>query len=142
MIEITSDRSRIDVDRVHAWLSTAYWSVGIPRDVVEHSIERSLCFSAFVNDVQVGFARAVTDGTTFAYVCDVIVDDAHRGAGVGRALMASMMTHPEMQGLRRISLVTRDAHSLYQSFGFAAIAHPDRHMAIVRANPYRDRTGQ
>ena len=138
MIEVTSDRSRIDVDRVHAWLAGVYWSIGIPRDVVARAMERSLCFAAFVDGVQVGFARAVTDATTFAYVCDVIVDEAFRGKGVGKELMAAMMAHPDLQGLRRMSLVTRDAHSLYEPLGFKALGHPERHMEVVRPSIYNE----
>ena len=140
-VEVTSDRGRMDVDRVHAWLTNAYWSVGVPREVVERAMERSLFFAAFLGAVQIGFARVVTDATTFAYVCDVIVDEAHRGKGVGKALMTAVMAHADMQGLRRIGLVTLDAHRLYEPFGFSAIDRPERHMAIVRADPYRERPG-
>jgi ribosomal protein S18 acetylase RimI-like enzyme len=138
MIEITNDRSRIDVDRVHAWLTTAYWSVGIPRDVVARAMERSLCFAAFVDSTQAGFARVVTDGTTYAYLCDVIVDEAHRGKGVGKALIAAVMAHPELRDVRRMGLVTHDAQALYQPFGFGALASPGRHMELVRPTVYAE----
>jgi len=137
MIEVTNDRSRIDVDRVHAWLTTAYWSVGIPRDVVAHAMERSLCFAAFVDGTQAGFARVVTDSTTYAYLCDVIVDEANRGKGVGKALIAAVMAHPELRDVRRMGLVTRDAQALYQPFGFGALANPERHMELVRPGIYQ-----
>lgn len=138
MIDVSADRDRMDVDRIHGWLSRAYWSVGIPRDVVKRAMERSLCFAAFVDGVQVGFARAVTDATTFAYVCDVIVDEEHRGKGVGNALITAMMAHPDLQNLRRMGLVTRDAQSLYEPFGFAALANPERHMEVVRTMEYNE----
>ena len=141
MIEITTDLSRMDVDRVHAWLSASYWAAGIPRDTVARAMERSLCFAAFDGDTQVGFTRVVTDATTFAYLCDVIVDEAHRGRGVGKALVAAAMAHPDLQGLRRYSLVTRDAHALYAPFGFTVVAHADRHMEIARPTLYREGTG-
>ena len=86
MIEVTSDRARMDVDRIHAWLASSYWATGIPRETLVRAMDRSVCFGAFVDGVQVGFARAVTDATTYAYVCDVIVDEAWRGRGVGKAL--------------------------------------------------------
>jgi ribosomal protein S18 acetylase RimI-like enzyme len=136
MTEVTSDKSRLDVDRVHAWIAASYWATGIPRDVMVRAIERSLCFGAFDDGVQVGFARVVTDATTFAYVCDVIVDEAHRGQGVGKALMTALMAHPDLQGLRRLGLVTHNAHALYEPFGFRSLAHPERHMEITRPGMY------
>ena len=136
MIEVSADRSRMDVDRIHAWLAASYWATGIPREVLERAMARSLCFGAFVDGVQVGFARVVTDEATFAYLCDVIVDEAHRGAGVGTSLIAAVLEHPGLQGLRRMGLVTRDAHALYARFGFVPLAHPDRHLERVVANPY------
>lgn len=138
VIEVTSDRSRMDLDRIHGWLSRSYWAAGIPRETVARAMERSVCFGAFADGAQVGFARAVTDGTTYAYIADVIVDDAYRGKGVGTALMSAMMAHPDLQGLRRMGLVTRDAHALYEPLGFRPLAHPERHMEITRPGSYHD----
>ena len=131
----------IYVDRIHAWLASSYWATGIPRETLVRAMDRSVCFGAFVDGVQVGFARAVTDATTYAYVCDVIVDEAWRGRGVGKALMGALMAHPDLQGLRRMGLVTRDAHALYSQMGFAPLAFPDRHMEITRRSPYLDASG-
>ena len=136
MIEATSDRNRMDVDRIHAWLAGSYWATDIPRATVVRAMERSVCFAAFADGVQVGFALPVTDAATYAEVCDVIVDDAWRGRGVGKALMAALMTHPDLQDLRRMGLVARDAHALYRQFGFAPLAFPGRHMEITRRSPY------
>lgn len=125
----------MDVDAVHAYLTRSYWAEGIPRTTVARSLERSLCFGVFHDDAQVGFARVVTDGATFAYLCDVYVLEAHQGSGVGKWLMHEVMAHPELQGLRRFVLATRDAHGLYERFGFTPLARPDRFMEIL-GQPY------
>ena len=115
----------MDVAAIHRFLSeTAYWSLGVPLSVVQRAIEHSLCFGAFDGGAQVGFARVVTDRATFAYLADVFVLDSHRGRGVGKALVAEVLAHPDLQGLRRFSLATRDAHGLYAAFGFAAPQRP------------------
>jgi N-acetylglutamate synthase-like GNAT family acetyltransferase len=135
-IEVSTDRDRMDVAVIHAFLSQCYWAKGIPREIVERSIANSLCFGAFADGSQVGFARVVTDFATFAYLADVFVLESHRGLGIGRHLMEAITAHPELQGLRRWHLVTRDAHGLYAQFGFEALENADRHMAKVRTNPY------
>ena len=96
--------------------------------MVQKSIDNSLCFGVFEGDQQIGFARVITDRATYAYVGDVFILESHRGRGLGKKLMAAIMGHPELQGLRRWSLVTRDAHGLYQQFGFTALANPQRFM--------------
>ncbi len=137
-LTVTTDPARIDVGAVHAFLRGAYWCEDIPRPVLERAIAHSLCFSLLAGDSrQVGFARLVTDRATFAYLCDVYVLPAHRGQGLGRWLMECVMAHPDLAGLRRLSLVTRDAHRLYLPFGFAPLAHPDRHLEIARPGLYR-----
>ena len=129
MIEVSCDRARIDVDAVHRFLSQeSYWANGVAREVVERSIEHSLPFGAFEGDALVGFARVITDRATFAYVADVFVLPSHRGRGVSKAIMAAIAAHPELQGLRRWHLVTRDAHGLYAQFGFEPLDAPERHM--------------
>ena len=139
MIEISNDKSRIDVERVHRFLSEeSYWARNIPRDVVETSIENSLCFGAYDGAELVGFARVVTDYAVFAYVADVFVVASHRGRGISKDIMAAIRSHPRLQALRRWALVTRDAQELYRQFGFTALASPERHMEAVRANPYGD----
>lgn len=136
-IRISTSRTDIDLDVVHGFLSQdAYWSKNIPRAVVEKSIENSYCFSAFVDDKQVGFARVVTDAATFAYLADVFVLPEFRGHGISKKLMQSVQSHPELQGLRRWMLMTADAHKLYESYGFSALAKPDRAMEISKPDIY------
>lgn len=134
---ITSDQQRIDVDAAHAFLGTSYWSPGVPRDVVARAIANSLCFAVLHGDRQIGFARVITDKATFAYLADVYVLQEHRGKGLSKRMLAAIGEHPELQGLRRKVLVTRDAHGLYTQFGFKSLAHPDRFMEIVAPNAYR-----
>ena len=134
---VTTDRARFDVDVIHGFLRRAYWSPGVPRETVERAIAGSLAFGLFEHDRQVGFARTITDGVTFAYLADVFVLEELQGRGLGRWLVACVMEHPDLAGLRRFSLVTRDAHELYRPFGFAALASPERHMEVVRPGLYR-----
>ncbi len=126
--EISLDPHRIDVDAVHAFLRTSYWAQAIPRDIVARAIANSLCVGAFVDGAQIGFARLVTDRATFGYLADVYVLAAYRGRGIATRMLSALMAHPEVQGLRRLMLVTRDAQTLYAGFGFAALAAPERHM--------------
>jgi GNAT superfamily N-acetyltransferase len=134
--EITLDPARIDVAAVHAFIATSYWASGMPIATLRKAIDHSLCVSAFAGDAQVGFARVVTDRATFAYLADVYVLEAHRGRGLSRRLVAALLEHPELQGLRRLMLVTRDAHGLYEKFGFTALAHPSRVMELHRPDVY------
>jgi GNAT superfamily N-acetyltransferase len=128
---ISTDRSRLDVERVHRFLSTeAYWSPGVERDVVERSIERSLPFGVYTSDgEQVGFARVVTDYATFAWLADVYIESEHRGNGLGKRLVAEVLEHPDLQGLRRWFLATADAHDLYRRFGFGELRDVKRFMS-------------
>jgi GNAT superfamily N-acetyltransferase len=135
--EVSDDPGRLDHDAVHALLASAYWSVGIPKEVVVRAIGNSLCFGAYREGKVVGFARCVTDRATFAYVCDVFVEAAHRGQGVGKLLVESLLAHPDLQGLRRICLTTRDAHSLYRPFGFAPMDDPSRFLELHRPDVYK-----
>jgi GNAT superfamily N-acetyltransferase len=134
--EISSDRARLDIGAIHAFLTQSYWSPGIPRATVERAIANSLCFGAFQQGAQVGFARVVTDRTTFAYLCDVYVLEEHRGRGLAQQLMTRVVEHPDLQGLRRILLATRDAHGLYAKFGFKPLAAPEVMMEVHRPNVY------
>lgn len=134
--EISTDSARLDIDAIHAFLTQSYWSPGIPRATVARAIANSLCFGVFWEGQQVGFARMVTDKTTFAYLCDVYVLEAHRGRGVSKQLMEYVMQHPDLQGLRRMMLATRDAHGLYTQYGFTSLTAPDRIMEIVRPDIY------
>jgi GNAT superfamily N-acetyltransferase len=133
---ISTDLRRMDVDAIHAYLTQSYWAEGVPRAIVERALRASLAFGLFHRRSQVGLARVVTDCATFAYLCDVYVLEAHRGRGLGTWLMEIVMAHPDLQGLRRFTLVTRDAHELYRKFGFSALAKPDGHMEIVRPGMY------
>ena len=133
---ISSDPARLDVDAIHAFLVGAYWSEGIPRDVVERSIEGSLCFGLYLGDEQVGFARAISDHATFAYIGDVYVLDAHRGRGLAKALVGELLDHPRLRGLRRYGLVAPAAHEIYTPFGFQALSAPETHMEIRRPDFY------
>ena len=117
--EVSDDRGRLDVDVIWGYLRTAYWSENVPRDVVAKAIDGSLCLGLYAPDgSQAGFARAVTDSATFAWIADVFVLEPHRGRGLGVWLIEQLLEHPRMQGLRTITLNTLDAHSLYERFGF------------------------
>jgi len=129
---VTTDPSRINVEVVHGFISRSYWAENIPRETMATAIANSLCFSLFKDDEQIGFARAVTDRSTFAYLADVFVLEAHRGSGLGTWFMSVVFAHPDLQGLRRFQLATRDAHGLYRKFGFETPQHPDRLMEIVK----------
>ena len=135
-IVVTTDRARLDLDVIHGFLTRSYWAEGIPRETVARSMEHSLCFGAFDGDRQVGFARVISDRTTYAYISDVFTLESDRKRGIGKSLMAAIMAHPELQGLRRWTLATRDAHGLYRQFGFGEPAHPDRQMEILDRTPY------
>ena len=121
---VTTDQARLDLEMVHGFLKTSYWAAGIPAEVVRRSVENSLTFGLFRGDEQVGFARVVTDYATFAYLADVFVLEPYRGQGLGRWMMELVFSHPELQGLRRWMLATRDAHELYRRYGFAGLEDP------------------
>ena len=128
--EISRDPSRLDLDLIHRFLSEeAYWSPGVPREVVERAVANSLCFAAYTSEgAQVAFARLVTDRATFAYLSDVFVLAPHRGKGISKLLMTAIVADPELRGMRRWMLATRDAHALYAQFGFKPLANPPRFM--------------
>jgi GNAT superfamily N-acetyltransferase len=134
---VSTDRERIDLDVVHGFLTECYWSKGIPREVVARSIENSLCFGVYEEGKQIGFARVISDYATYAYIGDVFVLEPFRGRGLGKWLMECIMQHPRLQGLRRWSLVTRDAHGLYAQFGFGPLKKPQNYMELHRPNVYQ-----
>jgi GNAT superfamily N-acetyltransferase len=134
---VSDDRWRVDREVVHAFLSECYWARGIPRHLVERSIRHSLCFGIYHGDAQVGFGRVVTDRATFAYLADVFVLEAHRGRGLAKFLMECVVGHPELQGLRRFLLGTRDAHGLYARYGFAPPCKPEIWMEKHDADVYQ-----
>lgn len=133
---ITTDPARVDLTVVTTVLGSTYWAQGIPREAVAKSVSGSICFSLVHGSEQVGFARVISDHATFAYLADVFVVPEHRGKGNGRWLCECVMAHPELQGLRRWLLVTRDAHGLYRKLGFRELANPDRHMEKSSPNVY------
>jgi GNAT superfamily N-acetyltransferase len=130
---ISTDPARLDVDVIHEFLRGSYWSPNVPRDVVERAIAHSIPFGLYApGGAQVGFARVVSDRAAFAYVGDVFVLEAHRGRGLGVWLMEAILAHPELQGLRRWHLATRDAHELYRRFGFGPPRDPAGQMFLER----------
>jgi GNAT superfamily N-acetyltransferase len=139
---VSTDPARLDLDVVHAFLSASYWSPGVPREVVERAARNSLAFGVYhlgeegAAWAQVGYARAITDRATFAYLADVFVLPEYRGRGLAGFLMECITAHPELQGLRRWMLVTRDAHGLYEKFGFGPPPNPGGIMVRARPNPY------
>jgi GNAT superfamily N-acetyltransferase len=131
---VSSDPADLDRDAVFRYLHhEAYWSKGMSRETFDRALDNSLNFTALRGSTVVGFARVVTDRATFAWLCDVFVLPEHRGRGVSRRLMDAVMTHPDLAGLRNFLLATRDAHGLYEKFGFAPLAEPRRWMVIRRA---------
>ncbi len=131
------DPDDLDVAAIHAYLTRSYWAEGIPLEVVRRSLQHSINFCIVRDGVLAGFGRVVTDRATFAYVGDVFVLEAHRGRGLSKWLMESMVAHPELQGLRRWLLATRDAHGLYSQYGFTPLAKPDRWMERHDPEVYR-----
>jgi GNAT superfamily N-acetyltransferase len=128
---ISTDPARLDLELVHRYLSEeAYWSPGVPREVVERSIRHSLNFGVYLSDEQVGFARVVTDYATFAWLADVFVLERHRRQELGKWLLETVLGHPELRGMRRWLLATKDAHGLYEGFGFRSTAGDPRFMVI------------
>ncbi len=125
---ISTDRSRLDVDAIHGFLTDCYWAKGIPRETVVRSLESSLCFGVYCEGKQAGFARVISDFATYAYLGDVFVLEPYRGRGLAKWLMECIVAHPALQGLRRWTLATRDAHGLYAQFGFTPLELSDRWM--------------
>ena len=136
--EISTDPARLDIAAMHSYLTRSYWSPGIPYAIVERAARNSLCFGLYqkAGGSQVGLARVVTDHATFAYLCDVYVLEEHRGRGLGKFLMSTVMSHPALSGARRAMLGTRDAHGLYRQFGFTDAAGTQILMEIVRSDIY------
>src|SRR5258706_756411 len=126
---ISTDRSRLNIDLIHDFLSkTSYWAIDRASDVVQRSIDNSICFGVYKGNDQVGFARVVTDYATFAWIADVFVLPEHRGQGLSKWLMDVMLSHTQLQGFRRWVLATKDAHGLYERYGFIRLHRPERWM--------------
>ncbi len=128
MIELDDTKARLDIDRIHGWLASSYWSPGVARELVVRAVAGSHCLGAYRDGAQIGFARMVTDHASFAWLADVWVDEGARGAGLGRRLVRWFVEHPDFRDVRRFALVTRDAHAVYAEVGFAPLARPDRFM--------------
>jgi len=119
---VSTDPALLDIGMIHDWLSKeSYWSANIPLDTLKRALENTVCFGIYINHRQIGFARVVTDKATFAYLADVFILPGYRGKGYAKKLMEVIHAHPDLQGLRRWVLITRDAHSLYESFGWTRL---------------------
>ncbi|TCC91589.1 N-acetyltransferase [Pedobacter frigiditerrae] len=139
----SDDRNLVDVNAVHNYLSTqSYWAKEIPFELVQKSIANSLCFGVYKDGKQAGFARWVTDKATFAYLCDVYIEENFRGLGLSKKLMSLMMFHPDLQGLRTYCLATLDAHGLYAQFGFKPVGSPEKLMEIRIQDIYINGKGE
>ena len=125
---ISTDISRLDVDAITDMLSRAYWAQGRTREMIARYLQHSLTFGLYDGPHQIGLARVISDYTTFAWLCDVFIHEEYRGQGLGKWLMEAVHSHPELQGLRRWMLATRDAHGLYKQFGWAPLEPPERWM--------------
>lgn len=138
---ISTDRAKLDLALIHGFLRESYWAKDIPRAVVERSLKHSLCFGVYAREQQVAFGRVISDFATFAYIADVFVVPEHRGRGVSKMLMRAIVQHPDLQGLRRMLLATKDAHGLYAQFGFQPFANPELLMSIHNPDVYRNARG-
>jgi ribosomal protein S18 acetylase RimI-like enzyme len=150
---VSTDRALLDLDAIFAFLSTCYWSPGIPRSRVERGIKHSLCFGVYDPSIarpnathrspaaplpaQVGFARVITDHASFAYLCDVFVLESHRGRGLSKRMIRDILAYPSLQGLRKFCLFTRDAHGLYQQYGFQPRAELANYLEIKDQQSYK-----
>jgi N-acetylglutamate synthase-like GNAT family acetyltransferase len=128
---ITTDSERLDINIICSLILNSYWGSSRSRDMIIKSLENSLCFSLFHKDKQIGLVRVITDCTTFAYLCDVIIDEEYRKSGLGTWFMECVFKYPDLKNLRRFLLATKDAHEFYKKFGFDNLKDPDRFMEIV-----------
>ena len=132
----SADKSKLDPSVIHAFLTESYWSKGCSMDNVMRRIENALCFGVYENDKQIGFARVITDKTTFAYIADVFILENYRGQDLSKQLMTFILEQSDLQNLKRWLLATRDAHGLYAQFGFAPLSNPEMWMDIMNPNAY------
>lgn len=136
---ISSNIQEMDLSVIHGFISQSYWASNIPLSTLQRAIENSLCFGVFgPSGEQVGFARMITDKATFAYLSDVFILEEHRGKGLSKRLVQEIVSHPQLQGLRRMVLATLDAHGLYEQYGFKALANPQTFMEIWNPDVYKD----
>ena len=137
---VSCDRRKLDLKRIHAFLTRSYWSEGVSRELVERSIEHSIPFGVYAGGEQVGFARVISDRASYAYLADVYIEEPFRGTGLSKLLMRAVMEHPELQRLRRWILGTRDAQGLYRQFGFTELQRPERWMEKAEPSLYKNET--
>jgi len=135
-MEISTDKQRLDVEMIHSFLVDESWATTRTFEQTKTAIENSICFGVYIDGKQVGFARVVSDRATFAYLGDVFILDEYRGQGLSKQLMETIVSHPELQGLRRWLLATKDAHGLYEQFGFASLKFPERWMERTAPDAY------
>ena len=136
---ISSDQNDLDIESIHKFISNSYWAKGIPLEILTRAISNSLCFGVFDKERgQVGFARMVTDSATYAYLADVYILEGHRGKGLSKMLMEEIMSHPDLQGLRRMTLATADAHGLYKKYGFPELSNPEIFMENWNPEVYKN----
>jgi GNAT superfamily N-acetyltransferase len=138
LYRISTDKELLDFDVIHQFLTGSYWSPGVPMEIVKRAAENSLTFGIYKEEEQVGYARLITDEATFAYLADVFVIESERGEGLSKWLVESILSVPELQGLRRWMLATKDAHRLYEKYGFVPLANPDLFLEINRPNIYQE----
>ncbi len=131
MISVSTDKTKLDVAFIQNFLKDIYWAAGRTMEEVQCTIDHSICFGLYLNKQQIGFARVITDEVVFAYVMDVFVDEPHRGQGYASVLIEAMMNEPKLQKVKIWRLASRDAHFLYEKFGFTALAYPERMMEKV-----------
>lgn len=136
LFNLSTDKSKLDPSVIHRFLTESYWATGCSMDNVLRRIENSMCFGVYDGDKQVGFARVITDKTTFAYIADVFILENYRGQGLSKQLIAFILAQPDLQSLRRWLLATRDAHGLYAQYGFIPLSNPEHWMGIVNPNAF------
>jgi GNAT superfamily N-acetyltransferase len=134
---ISTDRERLDVEMIHGFLTASPWARGISRDKVERALQASFCFGVYDGAQQVGFARVITDFATFAYVCDFFISESHRGRGLAKWLISSILECPEIKCLQRTCIVTAEAHGLYRQMGFMSVQRPDAYLELVNRDAYK-----
>jgi GNAT superfamily N-acetyltransferase len=136
---ISNDNARLDIDAILDFFTRAYWTKGRPPERTKRALKNSLVFGVYEGKKQIGIARVISDFAIFAYICDVFIHEDYRAHGLGKWLMETIMSHPDLQGLRRWTLVTRDAHGLYKQYGFDSLANPDGWMEIIQPFPGEER---
>ena len=136
---VSTDKSRLDLEAIHGFLKDAYWAKNISFEVVRQSIQKSLCFGVYKLDELVGFARVITDDAVFAYLLDLFILEAHRGQGLAKWLLECIFSNPELRSVRMWLLATKDAHGLYEKFGFRPLRHPERFMRLSMADVNENR---